>query len=390
MSLASSSSEKHIKIDSSSPFRQLYNQVSMILQRLQQTDIRALNRRLRRAFDILELSNMSNSIIENIVSDVDGLKARFLWIEDKSTVKQENWVQDISIIEFFPIVGLVQVMLKEIGQLRATMNDLQLEYVKKVEEIDIRLGEEVLRKQQLLELQNNSKNTSQSNRDENKTSSALTWLSNVFQRSIPKEKTVKPIQSQDSLHARFIANSSDISIHSTHQVHPLSNPKMIPSNSTTTVTIESNPTILAIRRKKSDIDRHGPASSFPTRSPALAVGNEKNKRRSASNVTTIIASSPNTGGNIHIHSSTSSSSSSSYSNNIKPVCPLPLLRASQSAGTVRRSQSMQAPALDYVVRRKRSALGFNSSSSADYDLLGPQTTSPDMAGTFATSWLGNK
>jgi hypothetical protein len=338
---------------------------------------------------------MSNSIIESIVTDVEGLKTRFLWIEDKSTVKQENWVQDISIIEFFPIVGLVQTMLKEIGQLRATMNDLQLEYVKKVEEIDIRLGEEVLRKQQqqqqLLELQNNSKNNSQSNTNQNKTSSALTWLSNVFQRSIPKDnnKSVKPVQSQDSLYARFIAtNTSDISIYSTSMIHPLSKPKMIPSNSSTTVTVESNATIMAIRRKKSDIDRRGPASSFPTRSPALAIGNEKNKRRSASNITATmtISSSPNIGGNIHIHGSTSSSSSSSYNNNTKPVCPLPLLRASQSAGTVRRSQSMQAPALDYVVRRKRSTLGFNSSSSTDYDLLGPQTTSPDMA----TSWLGNK
>lgn len=277
----------------------------MILQRLQQTDIRALNRRLRRAFDILELSNMSNSIIENIDTDIEGLKTRFVWIEDKSIVKQENWAQDVSILEFFPIVGLVQTMLKEIGQLRATMNDLQLEYVKKVEEVDIRLGEEVLRKQkhqqQLLELQNSSKNKSQSNRNENqhKTSSALLWLSNVFQRSIPKDKTVLPVQSQDSLHARFIAtNTSDISIHSTNMVHPLSKPKMIPSNSNSTVTIESNAAIMAIRRKKSDIDRHGPPSSFPARSPALAIGNEKNKRRSTSNVTATmtISSSPNTGG----------------------------------------------------------------------------------------------
>lgn len=50
---------------------------------------------------------------------------------------------------------------------------------------------------------------------------------------------------------------------------------------------------------------------------------------------------------------------------------------------------MQAPALD-VVRRKRSTLGFNTSSSTDYDLLGSQTTPSDMAGTFGASWLGNK
>jgi hypothetical protein len=52
---------------------------------------------------------------------------------------------------------------------------------------------------------------------------------------------------------------------------------------------------------------------------------------------------------------------------------------------------MQAPALEYVVRRKRSTLGLNSSSLTDYDLLiSPQTNSSDMTGTFATSWLGNK
>ncbi|KAF1803972.1 hypothetical protein FB192DRAFT_1278196, partial [Mucor lusitanicus] len=145
MSLSSSSLSK---IDTSSPFKQLYSQVFNALQRLQQTDIRALNRRLRRAFDILELSSMSNSIIENIVTDVDGFRTRFLWIEDASLVKQETWIHDVSMLEFFPIIGLVQEMLKEIGQLRTTMNDLQVEYVKKVEESDIRLEEEVLRKQQ--------------------------------------------------------------------------------------------------------------------------------------------------------------------------------------------------------------------------------------------------
>ncbi|KAI7888099.1 uncharacterized protein EV154DRAFT_605078 [Mucor mucedo] len=367
--LSPSTSSKSVKLDSSSPFRQLYHQVTMVLQRLQQTDIRALNRRLRRAFDILELSSMSNSIIENIVTDVDGLRTRFLWIEDcHQLVKQESWIHDISMLEFFPIIGLVQDMLKEIGQLRTTMNDLQVEYVKKVEESDTRLEEEILRKQQEKQQRivlNTYKKTTLSS-----------WLSNVFQRkqgeghqvSSPQQQQ----QQQQDTNTRFIINNtSDISITTTHHpssVHPLS-----------TVNTEKSNMIAIIRRKKSDIDRHGPPSSFPTRSPAVAIGNEKNKRRSTAT---------------HISTQVSTSSPSSNPTPAGSVTPKPFpltLRASQSAGTVRRSKSMQAPALDYVVRRKRSTLGLSSSSSTDYDLmLTPQTTSPDMTGTFATSWLGNK
>lgn len=310
---------------------------------------------------------MSNSIIENIVTDVDGLRTRFLWIEDcHQLVKQESWIHDISMLEFFPIIGLVQDMLKEIGQLRTTMNDLQVEYVKKVEESDTRLEEEVLRKQQEKQqrIMNNFKKPTLSS-----------WISNVFQRK--QQVSISPQhqhQHQQHQHqqvdtnARFIINNtSDISITTTNHssVHPLS-----------TITTEKSNMIAIIRRKKSDIDRYGPPSSFPSRSPAVAIGNEKNKRRS-------------TATNISTHVSTSSPSNTPTA--VVPK-PFPLtLRASQSAGTVRRSKSMQAPALDYVVRRKRSTLGLSSSSSTDYDLLlSPQTTSPDMTGTFATSWLGNK
>ncbi|OAD08200.1 hypothetical protein MUCCIDRAFT_182376 [Mucor lusitanicus CBS 277.49] len=385
VSLSSSSLSK---IDTSSPFKQLYSQVFNALQRLQQTDIRALNRRLRRAFDILELSSMSNSIIENIVTDVDGFRTRFLWIEDASLVKQETWIHDVSMLEFFPIIGLVQEMLKEIGQLRTTMNDLQVEYVKKVEESDIRLEEEVLRKQQ----QQQQQRQQITDKEQSKTSSALAWLSNVFQRSptptSKERKGVQPMASHGSLHARFMAsNISDVSVHST-SIHPLSKPKTIPcpSNSNTAAAAERPSNKIAIRRQKSDIDRYGPPSSFPTRSPAVAIGNEKSKRRSTSTAIAVpssvsFSSSPSSN-NLHLHSSTSSTGS----NSTKVTIPL---RASQSAGTVRKSQSMQAPALEYVVRRKRSTLGLSSSSSNDYDL--PQSTSSEMTGAFTTtSWLGNK
>ncbi|GAA5809243.1 hypothetical protein MFLAVUS_002648 [Mucor flavus] len=382
ITLSPSTSCKTVKLDSSSPFRQLYHQVTTVLQRLQQTDIRALNRRLRRAFDILELSSMSNSIIENIVTDVDGLRTRFLWIEEShQIVKQESWIHDISMLEFFPIIGLVQEMLKEIGQLRTTMNDLQVEYVKKVEESDIRLEEELLRKQQ--EQQQRIIMQGTITTDSHNKTTLSSWISNVFQRKQqhkPKKQQQQQQHPMDTNSRFLINNSSDISITTTHSsVHPLcgssSQNFMLPSHSNTTITTEKSNMIDIIRRKKSDIDRHGPPSSFPTRSPAVAIGNEKNKRRSTTAVAT------------HVPTTSSPSNTNNASSKTFPL----KLRASQSAGTVRRSKSMQAPALEYVVRRKRSTLGLNSSSSTDYDLLlSPQTTSPDMTGTFATSWLGNK
>ncbi|KAI9259863.1 hypothetical protein EDC94DRAFT_155966 [Helicostylum pulchrum] len=319
---------------------------------------------------------MSNSIIENIVTDVDSLRTRFLWIEEShQIVKQESWIHDISMLEFFPIIGLVQEMLKEIGQLRTTMNDLQVEYVKKVEESGIKLEEELIRKQQQQRIISQSTITTHSK------TTLTSWISNVFQRKPQHNKPKKMQQQQQPIDSRFIINnSSDISISTTHSsVHPLcgstSQNFMLPSNSNTTITTEKSH-MIDIRRKKSDIDRHGPPSSFPTRSPAVAIGNEKNKRRS----TTVIATNV----------PTTSSPSSNTNNTSSKTLPLKL-RASQSAGTVRRSKSMQAPALEYAVRRKRSTLGLSSSSSTDYDLLlSPQTTSPDMTGTFATSWLGNK
>ncbi|KAI8875585.1 hypothetical protein K501DRAFT_233480 [Backusella circina FSU 941] len=279
--------------DTSSPFRQLHVQISVVLQRLKQTDIRALNRRLRRAFDMLELSSMSNSIIENILHDMEGLRSRFLWIEE---TKEESWVNDVSMLEFFPMMGLFQDMMREISQLRTTMNDLQVEYYKKVEESDIRLEEELKRKQQEKEQKRKSSGGGE-------VGSPLSWLANVFQRASQQQqkyqqqeqqqksihqKSLYPSQSQDSLHTRFIMDTTP--------VHPLA----IPSSERL--------------RKKSDMDRHGPASSFPR---SFEKPSSKKKV---------------------------------------------ILRASQSAGT-----TMQ-PALEYAVRRKRSTLGLESSNQASPDL----------------------
>ncbi|KAI7859677.1 hypothetical protein BDC45DRAFT_553424 [Circinella umbellata] len=134
------------------PYYQLKHHVTKVLQRLRATDIRALNRRLKRAFDILELSTMSNSIIDNILMDVDTLHIQFSWLNDNDHQEEFNektaW-NHLSVQEFFPTLQIMQEMLQEIGQLRSTMNDLQVEYFKKVEENDIRVEQEVIRKREI-------------------------------------------------------------------------------------------------------------------------------------------------------------------------------------------------------------------------------------------------
>ncbi|KAG0173818.1 hypothetical protein DFQ30_006942 [Apophysomyces sp. BC1015] len=320
LSLSPSSSLKTVSSrvvddESGAPYHQLRSHMTQSLQRLKDTDICALNRRLRRAFDILELSTMSNSIIDNILIDVEALRTKFAWIEEemKSDRKAHDWTREVSMEEFFPIMRLAQDMLQEIGQLRTTMNDLQLEYVKKVEESEIRVEKEVLRK-----------------RKERKHLSpqpfgALTWLTNMFQRVPQSQSTLARSVSHDSMTTRYLGDRLSTS------------------------TIVNDKPDKVIRRKKSDLDKYGPPSSFPR-----SIG-EKRRHRSGSV-------------------------------QAKPI-PYPPLRPSQSAGA-RRSSPIQAPALEYVVRKKRSALGL----TAEYD-LSTSPASPDMdvdwkvANTFGSSWF---
>ncbi|KAI7901709.1 uncharacterized protein BX663DRAFT_102185 [Cokeromyces recurvatus] len=329
-----------------SPFHQLHHQIVNMLKRINQTETRTLNRQLRRAFDIFELSNMSNSIIENIITDIDHLKMQFLWIED---VKQELWIHDVSMADFFPLMGVVQEMLKEISQLKMTLNDLQVDYVKKIEKNDIRLKEEALGKQQLQIQQRTMKESTSYH-------GPLSWLlSNIFQKrpeNIPDQSS-NLVPSYRPFHTRF----STSEICTTASAYSRSKPKRVPSVPTVVDKDES-----VVQCQKS-IDRYGPSSSFPTTRSTAKVDNHFAKRRST-----------------HTTHGTTADQSSSF----------PLLRASQSVGTVRRSQA--SPALEYIVRKKkRSSLGLNSLFTTDLLGLPHHQSSPDeIANRFPTSWLGNK
>ncbi|CAG8446677.1 2240_t:CDS:10 [Acaulospora colombiana] len=130
------------------PYQSLYNLASHIMDRMKGTDLLALNRRLKRAFDILELTDLSNNLIESILNDVEIFRDRFRWVEDlrnneeikpnDKDISDDNSNQkdlySFSPENFLPLVHLLQDLLSEIGKLRMMVNDLQVSYVQKVEE----------------------------------------------------------------------------------------------------------------------------------------------------------------------------------------------------------------------------------------------------------------
>ncbi|KAI8074698.1 hypothetical protein BC940DRAFT_48028 [Gongronella butleri] len=121
---------EELKMASPSPYASLHEQVHTLMQRLASTDIRSLNRRLQRAFDIVELTQRSNSMLQNIVADIDVLDARFAWLTND---KQQDY--RFFTHEFLAMVHLLQDVLKEFGQLNITMNHLQVAYVNKMERL---------------------------------------------------------------------------------------------------------------------------------------------------------------------------------------------------------------------------------------------------------------
>ncbi|KAI1315375.1 hypothetical protein EDD11_000934 [Mortierella claussenii] len=191
-------SNRHLQHEQS-PYQLLHTLSADLLERLARSDTRELNRRLRRTFDIQALSQMSNSVIENVLTDVNNLGERFRWLEaqvadpidelldqpgvtltvkkedvpsvggcsesgsevneeddqekdesngtDEDLDEEEEGQEDdwgFSIAEFFPLAHTVQEMLSEIGKLRMTINELQLSYVLKVEQDRIKAERDFL------------------------------------------------------------------------------------------------------------------------------------------------------------------------------------------------------------------------------------------------------
>ncbi|KAL1922426.1 uncharacterized protein VTP21DRAFT_9965 [Calcarisporiella thermophila] len=123
-----------------SPFKQLSLLGEHLLERLRSTNLLSLNRRLNRSFDIHRLTQLSNTLIDNVLQDVDSLALRFHVALDslsqgasdsQAPFSKSDECQDPVLSG---MVRLVRNLLYEIGQLRMTMNDVQLSYVTKVDE----------------------------------------------------------------------------------------------------------------------------------------------------------------------------------------------------------------------------------------------------------------
>lgn len=106
------------------PFDVLQSVTQQTFDKINATDTRILNRRLRRVFDISELSDMSNNILRGILTDLKDFKSQFDWVH-----QQEE--------HFFPLVNCIQQLLQEISTMKMTLNDLQADYVKRIERLTV-------------------------------------------------------------------------------------------------------------------------------------------------------------------------------------------------------------------------------------------------------------
>lgn len=191
------------------PYRVLYDLALNLQKRLSGTEIRILNRRLHRAFDMLKLTDLSNSIIENVNQDIQALDNRFSWVQQGVKDQEQPWAQEtISLGSFFVMVKLVQDLLAEIGNLRTTLNSLQVEYVNKVNE-----NQSFVEK--ALEEQSDSSKLDKSDSKQTDNAGTFAWLSSIIYRTSGSTASVKN-SDDDSAHssteeASEAGNTSSIS-----------------------------------------------------------------------------------------------------------------------------------------------------------------------------------
>lgn len=431
-----------------SPYHKLQLNVSHYLDRLKSTDICSLNRRLRRTFDMMELSNMSNSIIENILLDIKTIQDHFAWVKEQYNYDNEDnngndndndqQQQSIFISAFYPTLHLFQFLLTEIGELRMAMNHLQVDYVKKVEEMDIFVKEDILRKQnenvkqqpslstttitnrssssstRTVNKNNNNNhnhndhhnnthtsiattstatermvnNSTNSNGSTNNNKSAFSWLSNVFQ-----------IQTQNTSSSSTTTPSASISSETRHykvryqrSCDSISTSKFRGGDNNTDNAINNNnnhnnkfPIMttscsLRVQQKRNDMDKFGPPSSFPR---AIHINDPKNKRRRSTSIHTKsmiypLKPSQSTGPK-------SSSSSSSFSTSAAAGIGWPPTTSSSCLTE------------EVAIQRKRSLLGLGSSNTNNnhhhHTVSDPidKVNAVDwkLGTSYGSSWLGS-
>jgi hypothetical protein len=173
------------------PYKLLHDIATHLHKRLNGTEIRVLNRRLHRAFDMLKLTDLSNSIIDNVNQDIQALDSRFAWVQQGVKDQEQVWAQEtIALSSFFVTVKLVQDLLAEIGILRTTLNSLQVEYVNKVNE-----------NQSFVEkaLEEQAESSNLITKPTTESAGAFAWLSSMIYRTSGSNASVKN-SDDDSVH----------------------------------------------------------------------------------------------------------------------------------------------------------------------------------------------
>ncbi|KAI8386990.1 hypothetical protein BD560DRAFT_486544 [Blakeslea trispora] len=320
------------KRNEDTPFAILREYVTQVLDKLRGSDTRTLNRHLRRAFDIQELSSMSNAMIENILLEADALDARFIWLKDVTG-------------DFFPLLELLKDMLKELGLLKSTINELQVAYVKKIEESELRVQDEIIKKRQ-----QRKQYLQHHRRTDMMDAKPLSWFANIF-----ITRTPKTIRRTSARH-----NSYDSTFH----------PGSTMTNASTLMVIEDEPiaevgeSLGKHHEEDNHIHRISARNSnvFPHPIPEMPIKRKQKTVYTPHSVPSIGGGGP-------------------FSHPAQP----PPMHASSSTGTSNRTH--------LGLRNKRSYPRVH----IDYEGIGPATIRPipsdrDLSGTanFSSSWLGGK
>ncbi|KAI9274540.1 hypothetical protein BDA99DRAFT_242179 [Phascolomyces articulosus] len=226
---------------------------------------------------MLQVSRLSNTMIDQILGDTETTLVM------ASATTTEDMVS---------IVRLYQDMLKEIGHLRTTLNDLQVEYVKKIQENGSRLEKEIMLRQQ-----------QQQTQQQQSSSVLVTWVSNMFQLSSsspPSPPRPRPTLSASPLSSR----------HHQHPYHKQNHYQSLPNIiSSSSSTLSSSSSSLSYRAKQQQ--------QPPAIKPSI----------SSSTTTTSSSSTSST-----VTTTTTTSSSSRHHHQHRRQASL---RMSQSTGTAR-------------------------------------------------------
>lgn len=179
-------------------------------ERLRGTEALELSRQAKSVFDMPQMGKFSNAMIEHILSDMD---------------RQFATTVPPGCNTLLPTSQLYQELLKEIGELRTNLNDLKIDYVK-------RLKEKYMLQRQQQEakcLQQEQKRQQQ----QQQSSSILTGIfSSIFQRPIENNKQ------QQQQQKRMLSTSS--SAPSRKQLHHHQPPSQRRFHSRSTSTISSH------------------------------------------------------------------------------------------------------------------------------------------------------